>query len=440
MRESLSALAGAIAIAIAGTACSTQPSAGELPDDVARAIERTDDVGTGGSDEAAFMALVSASPFRDILTEVFGSDAAVLSAGIDTCQDLLHGRPLKHAAVLETTTSPEAADSLVFASVRAICPSAEFVSTAPMGMHMSVLLSGLEDGSVTEAEFLEILPTAQWKDTTESRRREYQAVWDEYFDDLYPEQRHRSCQNIVAWSDAATAELLPTPYGAQVDEAMGRHLEAFRAFGQACVDEPNIDAVAAYELFQIADSAANDLIDVLPQELSTGVLEYPSPMKLGGELLPPKNYTPPPSSLETGTKEDRETYDFDGVRYDVGEIIDIRDDDRGMVLTFDRWSIYLHGEWQDANALQQEPEESLTTDWPFQNQATKVRKFAIAEDADFSVLDDRLASCSDPGPHPQYRNVSAGEFQQSALEWDGWASLKYSLDGLVIGVRLQAGC
>ena len=133
--------------------------------------------------------------------------------------------------------------------------------------------------------------------------------------------------------------------------------------------------------------------------------------------------------------------DWDGARFDVGEVAGTSTLLGQRTIALDRLSVSVDGSLHDADDFTEEPVEYWWTTSPFTNQGATIRRFLLHPDVDVLALDPvgDEAACtpggSDANPVWQRAKLSDVDDRPSDV-----ASLTYSEDGLVELIRLTHGC
>lgn len=167
-----------------------------------------------------------------------------------------------------------------------------------------------------------------------------------------------------------------------------------------------------------------------------------------------QNWGPDKSSaavlkLTARSKPVEEALDWDGAKFDAGEIVKVESDAASTILVFDRWS-YDYGEYgtpTSGSGLTEEPIVAFNTDSPWTNDSATTRRLRLAPSAKFLVMNaEPLATICDgdeipPPPTWEKRPQSTIEsFLGSEEASSAQTTLTYGADGLVTQVRVSFSC
>ena len=146
--------------------------------------------------------------------------------------------------------------------------------------------------------------------------------------------------------------------------------------------------------------------------------------------------TTPPSPL-----------DWDGAKFDAGEIVAAQSDDAGLILVVDRWGYYDEsGTVVSGPQLTEEPVVAFNTDSPWTNESTKTRRFRVAASANYLVMDRNPLATSCDGEEPPQPTWTARPLDSirdlpgSDDALGAQTSFTYDANGLIDRIRISYAC
>lgn len=148
---------------------------------------------------------------------------------------------------------------------------------------------------------------------------------------------------------------------------------------------------------------------------------------------------PPPTTASGGAVD---AGDYEGQLYDFGEIKAVTRSGAAVSISFDREQIYDDsGNLVSGTQLTQEPVIYGSTDVPYVNDSTKLRRFTLASSVRVLRIDDPVPCASDDPPGtPSWRQLSVDQLVAGAWHDRLMDALTFGPDGLVTQVRLSTAC
>jgi len=149
-----------------------------------------------------------------------------------------------------------------------------------------------------------------------------------------------------------------------------------------------------------------------------------------------------PAHGSTTTEPSSDVGDFEGQRYDFGEIIEVRRDGRLVVVIFNRQQVYTEdGSLHSGADLTSEPVFYGNTDMPYVDESKATRRFVLAEEAKVLRIADPVPCASDENPaEPIWDELSVDDLVAGAWRDRLMDSLSFNADGKVGQIRLSTGC
>lgn len=157
---------------------------------------------------------------------------------------------------------------------------------------------------------------------------------------------------------------------------------------------------------------------------------------------PPSTTTDMASTTQAAPTSDDDVGDYEGQRYDFGEITAVRREGSGVVLIFNRQQVYTDdGSLVSGTDLTEEPVLYGNTDMPYVDQSKATRRFVLADDAVVLRIADPVPCASDDEPAPPvWDELAIDELVSGAWKDRLMDSLTFDARGRVSQVRLSTAC
>lgn len=140
------------------------------------------------------------------------------------------------------------------------------------------------------------------------------------------------------------------------------------------------------------------------------------------------------------------TYDWDGVRFEFGSIEAVQRVGTDIVISFDRYSLFLDGDWRDATYFTSEQILVANTDWPGQNLNPKLRRYVVTPNANLITITGLHESGICDGDPPGWTPTWIPFTMDQLLAMDpttvrgNQTSLTFDAAGRVTQIRHSDGC
>lgn len=141
------------------------------------------------------------------------------------------------------------------------------------------------------------------------------------------------------------------------------------------------------------------------------------------------------------------TYDWDGVRFEYGSIEAVERIGTDVVISFDRYSLYVDGDYRDATYFTSEQIVVANTDAPGKNSNPKLRRYAVMPDVNLITVVglDGSAACDGGAPAgwtPTWAPFTMDQLiaMDAATVRGNQTSLTFDAAGRVTQIRHSDGC
>lgn len=151
---------------------------------------------------------------------------------------------------------------------------------------------------------------------------------------------------------------------------------------------------------------------------------------------------PTSSNAPLTTDPTTDVGDYEGQRFDFGEITQVRREAGRAVVIFNRQQLYMDdGSPKSGTQFTEEPVIYGNTDVPYLDTSKATRRFVLADDVKILRIEDPVPCASDEIPtDPTWSSISVDDLLSGAWRDRLFDSLTFDSAGRVSQVRLSSGC